>query len=91
MTSNLFIFPMILFLMAILAFISGIGVLWTIRQRTGGKFTVFIWSIFSGSISVGFMSFAIFAYITRHDEPLAVGIAVAGVLAVICAGWLATW
>ncbi len=91
MTSNLLIFPMILFFMAILAFVSGIGVLWTIRNKSGGKFTVFIWSVFSGSISMGFMSLAIFAYITRHDEPLAVGIAVAGIAAVICTGWLATW
>jgi len=91
MTSSLFIFPMILFLMAILGVVSGIGVLWTIRNRTGGKFTVFVWSIFSGSISIGFMSFAIFVYITQHDGPLAVALAVAGIIAVLTAGRLATW
>ena len=91
MTSPLFIFPMVLFAMAVLAFVSGIGVLWTIRHKRVGKFTSFIWSIFSGSISIGFMAFAIFIYLTQHTEVLAIGIALAGILAVLGAGRLATW
>lgn len=87
--SPLFIFPMVLFAMAVLALLSGIAVLWTIRQQRAGKLTIFIWSIFSGSISIGFMSFAIFVYVTQYNEPLAVGIAFAGILVVIGAGRLA--
>lgn len=88
--SPLFIFPTMLFVMAIFALLSGIGVLWTIRHKRAGKFTAFIWSIFSGSISIGFMTFAIFIYVTQHNEPLAVGIALGGILAVIGAGRLGT-
>jgi len=89
MTSPLFIFPMVLFAMAMLALLSGIGVVWTIRHKRAGKFTIFIWSIFSGSISIGFMAFAIFVYLTQHNEPLAIGIALAGILAILGAGRLA--
>jgi hypothetical protein len=85
----LYIFPVLLFAMAMLAFVSGIGVLWTMRHRHAGKFTTLIWSIFSGSISTGFMTFAMFIYVTQHDEPLAIGIAIVGILAVIGAGRLA--
>ena len=91
MMSPLFIFPIVLFVMAVLAFFSGIGVIWTIRHKRVGKFTVFIWSIFSGSISIGFMAFAIFVYITQHNEPFAIAIALAGILASLGAGRLATW
>jgi hypothetical protein len=87
--SPLFIFPMVLFAMAVLALLSGIGALWTIRHKRAGKFTTFIWSIFSGSISIGFMTFAIFVYVTQSNEPLAIGIALVGILAVIGAGRLA--
>jgi hypothetical protein len=87
--SSLFIFPMVLFATAILALLSGIGVLWTMRHQRAGKLTTFIWSIFSGSISIGFMTFAIFIYVTQYNEPLAVGIAFAGILVVIGAGRLA--
>ena len=90
MTSPLFIFPMILFTMAMLALLSGIGVLWSIRHKRTGKFTIFVWSMFSGSISIGFITFGIFVYITQHNEPLAIGIAIGGILAVIGAGKLAT-
>jgi hypothetical protein len=90
MMSPLFIFPMILFAMAVLAFLSGIGIFWTIRRKRSGIFTAFIWSIFSGSISIGFIAFAIFVYITQHNEPLAVGVACAGILAILGSGWLAT-
>lgn len=86
----LFIFPTVLFAMAVLALFSGIGTLWTIRHKRAGIFTAFIWSIFSGSIAIGFMTFAIFIYVTQSNAPLAIGIALAGILAVIGAGRLAT-
>ena len=90
MSTPLFIFPMLLFMLAMLALVSGIGVIYILRNKRAGHFTTFIWIIFSASISMGFMTFGMFVYVTQHNDVLAIGISVIGMLAVLGAGWLAT-
>lgn len=90
MNTPLVVFPMVLFGLALLALLSGIGVIYRQRNPQGGFFTSFVWAIFSGSISMGFMVFATFVYKTQGNLLLAGGIGIAGLLLVMLAGWLAT-
>lgn len=90
MSSPLVIFPMLLFFLAVLALFSGIGVIYALRNQRAGVFTAFMWAIFSASISMGFITFGMFVYLTQHDEPLAFVISAVGILAVLGAARLAT-
>lgn len=90
MNTPLVIFPITLFFVALLALFSGIGVVMLQQHRRGGIFTTFMWTIFSGSISMGFALFGVFVYITQNNAPLAIGIGVIGILLVLLSGWIAT-
>ncbi len=80
---NLTIYPIFLFLMALLAIVSGIGVFWTIRKQRAGWFTTFIWMVFSASISAGFITFGLFTYVTGGNEVTAISMGGLGIVAVI--------
>lgn len=90
MTSPLLIFPLGLFIVALLALFSGIGVILRQRSRQGGLFTTLMWTVFSGSISMGFALFGVFIHITEGNTLLAIGIGVFGVLLVILSAGIAT-
>ena len=87
---NLSIYPLFLFMMALLAIISGFGALWTIRNRRDGWLTTVIWVVFSSSISTGFITFGLFTYMTRGNEIVAIGIGGLGMAAVILVSALAS-
>ena len=91
MNTPLIIFPMLLFFLSMLALVSGIGVIYVLRNRRGGVFTTFIWSVFSASISMGFVTFGLFISYVQQNDFLALLISTIGILAVIGAGRLATW
>ena len=90
MSNPLTIFPILLFFLALLAFVSGIGVIYVLRTRRAGAFTTFIWAVFSASISTGFITFALFVYATQHTYILPIVISAVGIIAVLIAGRLAT-
>lgn len=89
LSSPLIIYPMLLFMMALLALLSGIGIVWRMRRKQAGIFTTFVWSVFSGSIGIGFMTFAMFIYQTQHNIGLALGVAIMGIVAIVLATRLA--
>jgi len=89
MSSPLIIFPIGLFVIAMLALFSGIGVVMRQQSRKGGWFTTIMWMIFSASISMGFVLFGVFVYVTQQTVPLAIGIGGFGFILVMVAGWLA--
>lgn len=91
MNTPLIIFPMLLFLMSMLALASGIGVIYALRHKRGGAFTTFIWFVFSASISTGFVTFGLFISYVQQKDVLALVISTVGILAVMGAGRLATW
>jgi len=91
MNTPLIIFPMLLFLLSLLALASGIGVIYVLRHKRGGFFTTFIWFVFSASISMGFVTFGLFISYIQQNDMLGLAISGIGILAVIGAGRLATW
>lgn len=91
MNTPLVIFPMLLFLLSMLALASGIGVIYVLRNRRGGTFTTFIWFVFSASISMGFITFGLFISYVQQNDVLGLIISAIGILAVMGAGRLATW
>lgn len=89
MSNSLVIFPMLLFLLSLLALVSGLGVIYLLRNKQGGWFTTFIWFFFSASISMGFITFGLFVSFTQNNDVLGLAVSSIGIVAVVGAGRLA--
>jgi|GEM_PF-1937669 len=89
MPNLLLIFPIALFIIALLALLSGIGVVMRQKSRKGGMFTTFVWTIFSASVCMGFVLFGVFIISTQQNVPLAILIGSIGFVMVLLSAWIA--